>query len=176
MTFAQRHLISRRRFCLCCIAGATGVAAQGWLTPSEAFAEARGIVSLIKDSAAVSPIVTHRLRNNVSVLEGSGGNIAVLTGSDGKVLIDAGIGVSRRQITKALRTAPIRSRTWSTRTGTSTMPTATSGCMRSAPRSSRKRTPVSICPKSSALRTGTTISYRRLRPRSPAKCLRPNAA
>jgi glyoxylase-like metal-dependent hydrolase (beta-lactamase superfamily II) len=78
------------------------VATNGWLTPREAFAEARGLVSLIKDSAAVAPIVTHRLRNNVSVLEGSGGNIAVLTGPDGKVLIDAGIGVSRAQITKAL--------------------------------------------------------------------------
>jgi hypothetical protein len=63
------------------------------LTPREAYAEARGLVSLIKDSAAASPIVTHRLRNNISVFEGSGGNIAVLTGPDGKVLIDAGIGV-----------------------------------------------------------------------------------
>jgi glyoxylase-like metal-dependent hydrolase (beta-lactamase superfamily II) len=60
------------------------------------------LVSLIKDSAATSPIVTHKLRNNVSVLEGSGGNIAVLTGSDGKVLVDAGIGVSRAQLTNAL--------------------------------------------------------------------------
>ena len=32
------------------------MAAGGWLTPRQAFAEARGIVSLIKDSAAVSPI------------------------------------------------------------------------------------------------------------------------
>src|SRR6266446_10972146 len=31
-----------------------------------------------------------------------GGNIAVLTGGDGKVLIDAGIGVSRPQISEAL--------------------------------------------------------------------------
>lgn len=60
------------------------------------------MVSLIKDSAATSPIVTHKLRNNVSVLEGSGGNIAVLTGSDGKVLVDAGIGASRAQLTNAL--------------------------------------------------------------------------
>ena len=73
-----------------------------WLTPREAFAEARGIVSLIKDSAAISPITTYRLRNNISVLEGSGGNVAVLTGPDGKVLIDAGIAVSRTQMTKAL--------------------------------------------------------------------------
>ena len=36
------------------------------------------------------------------MLEGSGGNVAVLTGPDGKVLIDAGIGVSRPQMTKAL--------------------------------------------------------------------------
>jgi glyoxylase-like metal-dependent hydrolase (beta-lactamase superfamily II) len=95
-------LLSRRRFCLCCAGGAAYAASAGWLTPREAFAEARGLVSLIKDSAAVSPIVKRSLRNNISVFEGSGGNIAVLTGSDGKVLIDAGIGVSRPQISKAL--------------------------------------------------------------------------
>jgi glyoxylase-like metal-dependent hydrolase (beta-lactamase superfamily II) len=102
MEVSKQKLLSRRCFCLCCVRGATFVATGGWLTPREAFAEARGIVSLIKDSAAVSPIVTHTLRNNISVLEGSGGNIAVLTGPDGKVLIDAGIGVSRPQLTKAL--------------------------------------------------------------------------
>jgi glyoxylase-like metal-dependent hydrolase (beta-lactamase superfamily II) len=101
-TMTSPDFLSRRHFCLCCLAGATYAARNGWLTPREAFAEARGIVSLIKDSAAVSPIVTHKLRNNISVLEGSGGNIAVLTGPDGKVLVDAGIGVSRSQITKAL--------------------------------------------------------------------------
>jgi glyoxylase-like metal-dependent hydrolase (beta-lactamase superfamily II) len=100
MEISKKHLMSRRGFCLCCIGGAA--AANGWLAPREAYAEARGLVSLIKDSAATSPIVTHKLRNNVSVLEGSGGNVAVLTGPDGKVLIDAGIGVSRPQITKAL--------------------------------------------------------------------------
>src|SRR3954449_270843 len=93
--------LSRRGFCLCCVGAATA-AASGWLSPRQAYAEARGIVSLIKDSAAVSPIVTHKLRNNITVLEGSGGNIAVLTGPDGKVLIDAGIRVSRPQLTKAL--------------------------------------------------------------------------
>jgi glyoxylase-like metal-dependent hydrolase (beta-lactamase superfamily II) len=102
MKHSREYLLSRRGFCLCCLGGAAFVATNGWLTPREAFAEARGLVSLIKDSAATSPIVTHRLRNNISVLEGSGGNIAVLTGPDGKVLIDAGIGVSRAQITKAL--------------------------------------------------------------------------
>jgi glyoxylase-like metal-dependent hydrolase (beta-lactamase superfamily II) len=101
MKFSKEDLLSRRGFCLCCVGGAA-YAATGWLTPREAFAEARGLVSLIKDSAAASPMVTHKLRNNISVLEGSGGNIAVLTGPDGKVLIDAGIRVSRPQMTKAL--------------------------------------------------------------------------
>jgi glyoxylase-like metal-dependent hydrolase (beta-lactamase superfamily II) len=99
MEISGKSLLSRRHFCLCCIGGA---AAAGWLTPRQAFAEARGIVSLIKDSAATAQIKTHRLRGDISVLEGSGGNIAVLTGSDGKVLIDAGISVSRPQLTKAL--------------------------------------------------------------------------
>jgi glyoxylase-like metal-dependent hydrolase (beta-lactamase superfamily II) len=102
MTLAHQHRLSRRGFCLCCLGTATFAATGGWLSPSQVFAEARGIVSLIKDSAAVSPIVTHKLRNNISIFEGSGGNIAVLTGPDGKVLVDAGIGVSRPQITKAL--------------------------------------------------------------------------
>jgi glyoxylase-like metal-dependent hydrolase (beta-lactamase superfamily II) len=102
MGFSGRNLLSRRRFCLCCAGGAAYTATAGWLTPRQAFAEARGLVSLIKDSAAASPIVTHKLRNNISVLEGSGGNVAVLTGPDGKVLIDAGISVSRPQLSRAL--------------------------------------------------------------------------
>ena len=102
MKRAREQFLSRRGFCLCCVGSAAAAAAGAWLTPRQAFAEARGIVSLIKDSAAVSPIVTHKLRNNISVLEGSGGTVAVLTGSDGKVLIDAGIAVSRPQMTKAL--------------------------------------------------------------------------
>ncbi|SHL24980.1 Glyoxylase, beta-lactamase superfamily II [Bradyrhizobium lablabi] len=102
MDSSKQNPLSRRHFCLCCLGGAAFAATGGWLTPPEAFAEARGLVSLIKDSAAVSPIVTYKLRNNISVLEGSGGNVAVLTGPDGKVLIDAGIAVSRPQITKAL--------------------------------------------------------------------------
>ena len=99
MTTPHNPMMSRRGFCCCCL---TFAATGGWLTPREAFAEARGLVSLIKDSAAASTITTHRLRNNISALEGSGGNVAVLTGPDGKVLIDGGIAVSRTQLTKAL--------------------------------------------------------------------------
>ena len=57
---------------------------------------------MFKDNAAVASVATHKIRNNISVLEGSGGNIAVLTGPDGKVLIDGGIDASRPQLTKAL--------------------------------------------------------------------------
>jgi glyoxylase-like metal-dependent hydrolase (beta-lactamase superfamily II) len=101
MQASHVNLLSRRGFCLCCLGGATLAATGGWLSPREAYAEARGLVSLIKDSAAASAIATHKLRNNISVIEGSGGNIAVLTGSDGKVLIDAGISVSRARLTEA---------------------------------------------------------------------------
>jgi glyoxylase-like metal-dependent hydrolase (beta-lactamase superfamily II) len=94
--------LSRRHFCLCCMTGAAFAATGGWLSPRQAFAEARGLVTLIKDSAASSPVSSYKLRGNVSVLEGSGGNIAVLTGPDGKVLIDGGISVSRLQLTKTL--------------------------------------------------------------------------
>jgi len=82
--------------------GAAFPATSSWLSPRQAFAEPRGLVTLIKDSAASSPVTSYKLRANVSVLEGSGGNIAVLTGSDGKVLVDGGISVSRPQLTKTL--------------------------------------------------------------------------
>ena len=98
----NQHFLSRRGFCLCCLAARASALTGAFLAPRQAFAEARGIVSLIKDSAATSPITTHTLRGGISVLEGSGGNIAVLNGPDGKVLIDAGISVSRDQMTKAL--------------------------------------------------------------------------
>jgi glyoxylase-like metal-dependent hydrolase (beta-lactamase superfamily II) len=102
MGLRREQLLSRRHFCLCCMKGAACAATGGWLTPRQAFAEARGLVTLIKDSAASSPITSYKLRRNVTVLEGSGGNIAVLAGPDGKLLVDAGISVSRPQLTKAL--------------------------------------------------------------------------
>ena len=103
MGLQQKHAFSRRHFCLCCMTGATFAAAGAWLTPRQAYAEARGLVTLIKDSAASSPVTAYKLRGNVTALEGSGGNIAVLTGSDGKLLVDAGISVSRPQLTKLFR-------------------------------------------------------------------------
>jgi glyoxylase-like metal-dependent hydrolase (beta-lactamase superfamily II) len=111
MSLGHQYALSRRGFCICC-AVATGYAATGgWLTPSRAYAEARNVVDLIRDQAAKTPIKVHKLRGNVSILEGSGGNIAVLTGSDGKVFVDAGITASRSRILEAadgLSRDPIR--------------------------------------------------------------------
>jgi hypothetical protein len=68
-------------------------------------------VDLIRDDAGKAPIKIHKLRGNVSILEGSGGNIAVMTGADGQVFIDAGITASRPRILEAangLSSDPIR--------------------------------------------------------------------
>ena len=54
----------------------------------------------IRNAAATAKINILKLRCNISVLEGSGGNITVLTGRDGKLLVDAGI--SRPQVEEAL--------------------------------------------------------------------------
>jgi hypothetical protein len=52
--------------------------------------EETGVVPTMIQSASLAKIEVHRLRRDISALEGSGGNIAVLTGKDGKLLIDAG--------------------------------------------------------------------------------------
>jgi len=98
----QDFNLSRRGFCLCCMAASTFAATGGWLSPPQVFAKAQGIVDMIRDAAAKAPVKVHKARAGVSILEGSGGNIAVLTGGDGKVLIDGGITASRPRILDAL--------------------------------------------------------------------------
>jgi glyoxylase-like metal-dependent hydrolase (beta-lactamase superfamily II) len=102
MASTRHYSLTRRGFCYCCIGSATFAATGGWLTPRQVFAEARMLVDLIRSEAAKAPIKIHKLRGNVTVLEGSGGNIAVLTGRDGKLLVDAGITASRPRIIEAL--------------------------------------------------------------------------
>jgi glyoxylase-like metal-dependent hydrolase (beta-lactamase superfamily II) len=68
------------------------------------FAAAESPVITIRNAAASAKITVTKLRGNVNVLEGSGGNIAVLTGRDGKLLVDAGIPATRARITDALDT------------------------------------------------------------------------
>ena len=96
------NLVSKRGFCLCCMAATYLAANRLSFGPRSAYAAARNIVDKIRDAAANSPITVYKLRRNVSILEGSGGNIAVLTGQDGKLFIDAGITASRPRILEAV--------------------------------------------------------------------------
>jgi len=57
----------------------------------------------INAAAVASQVTVHRIRGNVSMLDGSGGEITVLSGSEGLLMVDAGIAVSRRKIEAALR-------------------------------------------------------------------------
>jgi len=103
MSLPHHHVMSRRGFCTCCAVAAGAAALGGWLTPAQAFVEARDIVDLIRDDAAKRRITVHSLRRGISILEGSGGNIAVLTGPDGQVFVDAGITASRPRILEAAK-------------------------------------------------------------------------
>jgi len=95
----QPTRITRRRFCH--VAGlSTGAAMLGG---RPLLAGKEGIVPTMVNAAAKAKIVTHTVRRNISILEGSGGNIAVLTGKDGKFIVGAGFGVSRRGIAAALK-------------------------------------------------------------------------
>jgi glyoxylase-like metal-dependent hydrolase (beta-lactamase superfamily II) len=102
MSYNNHVQLSRRGFCLCCLGGATLAATGGWLTPREVFAQSRNVVDSMRAAAADATIKVHKLRGNISMLEGSGGNIGVLTGPDGTVLVDAGVTASRQRITEIL--------------------------------------------------------------------------
>jgi glyoxylase-like metal-dependent hydrolase (beta-lactamase superfamily II) len=94
--------ISRRRF----LFTSAATAAAAYLTPRALFAQQGAqppaMVVQARADAAKAKITTQKLRGNVSVLIGSGGNIAVLPGPQGKLLVDTGISTSRPQITDAL--------------------------------------------------------------------------
>src|SRR5260370_31061496 len=79
MTTLNQHNLSRRGFCICCMAASTFAATVGWCSPSQAYAEAGNILDLIRDNAAQPPIKSHRLPGNVSILDRSSGKIALLT-------------------------------------------------------------------------------------------------
>jgi len=53
--------------------------------------EGAHLVRLIRGGAATAEIGVRRLRDNIAVVMGSGGNIAVRPGRDGQLLGDAGI-------------------------------------------------------------------------------------
>jgi glyoxylase-like metal-dependent hydrolase (beta-lactamase superfamily II) len=94
----QAGEISRRHF----LGSALLAGAVICFMPRRLFGVDGSPVTIIRDAAATAKINVTKLRGNVSMLEGSGGNIAALTGRDGKLLVDAGITASRPRITEAL--------------------------------------------------------------------------
>jgi glyoxylase-like metal-dependent hydrolase (beta-lactamase superfamily II) len=94
--------LTRRNF----LSTAAAVAA-GYFAPQSLFAQKElpqqpEMVVKARANAASAKITVEKLRGNVSVLMGSGGNIAVLPGPQGKVLVDSGISSSQPQIKEAL--------------------------------------------------------------------------
>src|SRR4051812_38283164 len=97
MTGPQSSTMSRRRFLL----AAGGIGAAAWLAPRRLFGAdgvledfpyaGDGPVQVIRKAAKTDPVRVQKLRRNLSVLSGSGGNVALLPGADGGLLIDSGI-------------------------------------------------------------------------------------
>jgi glyoxylase-like metal-dependent hydrolase (beta-lactamase superfamily II) len=83
-------------------ASALTAASIGLFVPAPIFAQTKSPVLKINEAAAKSDITVQRLRGNVRLLMGSGGNIVAFTGPEGKLLIDAGIAVSQSKIEAAL--------------------------------------------------------------------------
>jgi len=94
-------ILTRRNF----LSTATTVATAACLAPRSLFAQEPQQPEMVvkaRAGAADAKITTQKLRGNVSVLMGSGGNIAVLPGPEGKVLVDSGISTSQKHIQEAL--------------------------------------------------------------------------
>lgn len=76
-----------------------------------ATAEVTSPVLLINSEAESAEVKIQHLRDNVSLITGSGGNIVVLSGRQGKLLGDAGIAVSKARLQAVLATlgpAPVK--------------------------------------------------------------------
>lgn len=98
MTTKLNFPVSRR----CFLASASAATAVALVAPRKLSAQDDGLVQTARRTAAASTITVQKLRGNVSVLMGAGGNIAVLTDRDGKLLIDAGFAGARPKISDAL--------------------------------------------------------------------------
>ncbi|MCF0074232.1 MBL fold metallo-hydrolase [Dyadobacter sp. CY261] len=89
--------IDRRKFI-----GSASLISIGLLLSQKSVVAQESPVNIIKKAAATAKIEITKLRGNLSVLEGSGGNILVSTGKDGKLMVDGGIGVSKPNMSAAL--------------------------------------------------------------------------
>src|SRR5262249_61105737 len=65
----SQHIMSRRGFCLCCMAATTVAVSGGCLTPRQAFAKARNIVELIRYDTAKDAIDNQKRRRSVRILD-----------------------------------------------------------------------------------------------------------
>ena len=84
MTTTLDVRISRRSFLASTIATTTVTL----MAPRQLYAQNDGLVQTARKTAAAATVTAQKLRGNISVLMGAGGNIAVLPGRDGKLLID----------------------------------------------------------------------------------------
>ena len=98
MSTKPRTGISRRRF----LVSTSMVTTVALVAPRRVFAQDQGLVQAARKTAASDKVTVQKLRGNISVLMGAGGNIAALPGQDGKLLIDAGFAGARPKITSAL--------------------------------------------------------------------------
>jgi glyoxylase-like metal-dependent hydrolase (beta-lactamase superfamily II) len=98
MSVNRKNIVSREQFLR-----SAGIITAGLLfMPRKMFAQPTSPVITIKNAAASEPVNVQALRGNMHVLSGSGGNISVFNGTEGKLMVDAGIGVSKPKILKAL--------------------------------------------------------------------------
>lgn len=95
----SKHIAQKRSLLLALTVLAVSIL---WVTPLQVFAQTDSPVTKINEAAAKADINVERLRENMSMLTGSGGNIIVFTGPEGKLLVDAGIAVSQTKIQAAL--------------------------------------------------------------------------
>lgn len=100
--------LSRRKFL-----GTTGVFSLGLVLAPQLILSQKDnlLLSALQESpvvtimraAATAQIIPTKLRGNITILEGSGGNISILNGPDGLLMVDAGIGVSKPNVLAAIK-------------------------------------------------------------------------
>src|ERR1700691_818359 len=59
-------------------------------------------IAQMKAQMSAIPLVTTKLRDNIYLLSGPGGNMVVLSGADGKVLVDSGFSTAAQKPKKAM--------------------------------------------------------------------------
>ncbi len=92
---------TRRRF----IASSLGTTATFVFAGNhEASAQEASITTAqMRAAGRLAKLTIEPLRNNVSLVSGSGGNVLVLPGSDGTLVIDSGLATSKAQMSRALQ-------------------------------------------------------------------------